>query len=95
MKKMFTLILMFIIIIFSLNGCSQKQECPPAPDPIIDVVYETKEVMVETPCVLPAPIKCDFKGEGYIPSIKLLECVIEQKRMLEYCTGKTKKKEEK
>jgi len=47
------------------------------------IVYKYKKVYVPTPCDV--TVKCDFTGEGYEPTSKLLECVIDQKRALEYC----------
>lgn len=65
-----------LIVLFFL-GCSK-------PIKIVnkDQVIE-KKVMVK--CPIPK-IDCDFNGEGFEPTKKLLECVIKQKKVLDLCT---------
>lgn len=47
------------------------------------IIYKVKKVYIPTPCDV--EVYCDFKGVGFDPTIKLLHCVEEQKRALEYC----------
>lgn len=76
-----TLTLLFIGCLgMLLSGCSEKQECLPE----VQVVYKTIEVPKVTSCKSPTVI-CDFSGDGYKPTKKLLECVVAQKRALEVC----------
>ncbi len=87
-RKYAALIVLFSVVTL-FTGCGSK--CPPTPEPIVKIVYKTKEVKVEVPCKLPE-IDCDFVGEGFVPTEKLLQCVVTQKRALETCSGITKKK---
>lgn len=76
--KTFSIILIMVSLL--LTGCSTKQE------PKTTIVYETKEILIPVPCKVPT-INCDFSGEGFIPTQKLLDCVILQKRALEACSS--------
>lgn len=75
MKK----IVILIFVTFMLFGCHQK-ECRPD----IQIQYETQEVIKYKPCITQEP-NCDFSGEGFIPTEKLLACVIEQKKIINVC----------
>jgi len=47
-------------------------------------VYKYKIKEVKVPVKLHVPeVKCDFKGDGFEPTIKLLECIVKQKKVLE------------
>lgn len=67
------------IVCLTFTGCSEK-ECQPE----IKTVYDVKEVVKMVPCS-PPKIDCDFKGDNFVPAKKLLECVVEQKRVIEAC----------
>lgn len=67
------------LISFLLVGCSSKQTV------VSDI--EIQKVYVPVKCEVPE-VHCDFKGEGYTPTQKLLECIVLQKRALEVCRGK-------
>lgn len=75
---------MFKYLIFTVSlllvGCSNNQVKKE-----LVVEYQTVEKIVVQKCEIPK-IDCDFRGEGFIPTEKLLECVIKQKRALEICT---------
>jgi len=73
--KIYKILIMVITIL--LTGCSCKE---PEPIRVIETVY----VNIPVKCILPK-VKCDLNGNGYVPTVKLLECVIEQKRALEVC----------
>lgn len=77
MKTYKMLITVLIVSIF-FGGCVSQ------PEPEIRTVYKTKEVKVPVKCKVPE-INCSFKGEGFEPTIKLLECIQLQKRALEAC----------
>lgn len=65
-----------------LTGCSTPPTKPVPPTIITE--YKTVEVFVNKPCDVPMP-DCDFKGDGFEPTVKLLKCVVDLKRALEYC----------
>jgi hypothetical protein len=79
--KIFNLLsLILAVVIFT--GCAGKQEeCVPTR------VVETQKVYIAVPCESPK-VKCDFKGNGFEPTTKLLACIVEQKRALEVCRSK-------
>lgn len=67
------IIILFMVII--LNGCV----CEPLPP---KVVTETIYVKVPVKHKLP-DINCDFSGDGFEPTEKLLQCIVKQKRVIE------------
>jgi len=69
--------LLVIMLGIFLAGCT----C----DPIIKevIIYKPRDVYIPTPCDI--DVQCEFNGLGYIPTSKLLECVVIQKKALEYC----------
>lgn len=74
----------FIFILLFLVGCSTvevRREQVLVDNPI--------EVGVPVPCKVDG-LTCDFTGDNYIPTYKLLQCVIVQKRIIEICSGKNK-----
>lgn len=82
MKILSSILLLCSIVI--LSGCGKE------PEPTIITKIEVQEKIVESnTCKIPE-ITCDFQGEGFEPTKRLLECVILQKRYLDICTGKTK-----
>ncbi len=82
--KILSSVLVILISMLLFTGCAQKHE------PIIITEVDVQEKVVESgKCNIPE-ISCDFKGEGFEPTKRLLECVILQKKYLDICTGKTK-----
>lgn len=80
--SLIVLILMFATIIFS--GCAQtvvKEKVVTA----IDTVEVTKIV----PCKIDG-LTCSFKGDQYLPTYYLLDCLRAHKRLLNICAGKNK-----
>ena len=71
------ILLIAISALLLMSGCADK-----TPRPIIKT--EIKEVYVEVPCSIPQ-ISCDFEGPGFVPTKKLLECVVTQKIALDTC----------
>lgn len=72
------------VIALLLTGCSYDQPTPKA-NPV-QILYKVKKVYVEVPCKVPA-VNCDFTGIGNEPIIKLLKCVVDQKKALDYCSN--------
>lgn len=70
-----------------ITGCSFCEPTPQDPVIIYKTVYKTKIVKTPVVCDIATPT-CDFKGKGYQPAIKAMECVTKQKRYIEACKGK-------
>lgn len=80
MKILSSLILLVLMVL--LTGCGSTKE------PLIITKIEIQEKLVEVnKCKVPE-LHCDFSGEGFEPTKRLLECVILQKKYLDICTGK-------
>jgi len=73
--KIFNIVLITLVGLVFI-GCGDPQ--PPKPT----IVYKTKIVYKSLPCKVPE-VKCDFSGKGFDPTVKLLECVILQKHVLD------------
>ena len=77
-----------IVLIMALGGLLMLTGCSTPPTkpvpPTIVTEYKTVEVYVHKPCDAPMP-NCDFKGDGFEPTVRLLECVVKLKRTVEYC----------
>jgi len=72
-------VLLLLMVVATVSGCASNAKVVTK-----DVlVYKYKNVYVPTPCKV--EVNCDFTGSGYEPTSKLLECVIDQKRALDYC----------
>lgn len=69
------------VVCLTFIGCAEK-ECRPEIRTVVDV----KEVVKSVPCV-PPKIECDFSGQSFVPVSKLLQCVVEQKRVIEACSS--------
>lgn len=69
--------MLLIAVAAILAGCCSDPEIREV------IVYKPKEVYVQQPCDV--EVKCEFGGEGYVPTSKLVQCIIEQKKALEYC----------
>lgn len=79
MKKVLFLWVFALLII----GCSNKEPEPcNCPEPI--QVNPTKIIEVPVKCPIPE-IDCDFTGDKFAPTGKLLECVVLLKHTLEAC----------
>jgi len=73
--KYLLLVSMTLIVI----GCGDKN---PNPEHDVVVVTKVKKIYIETGCKVPN-IDCDFTGDGFEPTVKLLECVSLQKHVLD------------
>lgn len=73
-----------ILAIVLLTGCSNK---PCEPKVVTEIKYIDRPVAVEVPvkCKIAQDVRCDFKGDGFMPTTKLLECIAIQKRVIESC----------
>lgn len=72
-----------ISLIILLNGCGEQTD-PLKPTSTKVQIVERKVIVA---CEIPK-IECEFSGEGFIPTKKLLECVKIQKEALRICTEK-------
>jgi len=68
-----------VLVMTLLAGCASA----PKPQVVDHVVYKVQKVYIPKPCDV--TVECDFTGDGYEPTMKLLRCVVKQKRALEYC----------
>jgi len=73
--------LLSLFVLIGLTGCSL---CPKPPQPEPRIIYKVKEVKVPVKCKIPK-INCDFNGTNFQPTVKLLECIVKQKRAIEMC----------
>lgn len=67
-------------IAMMLSGCTTTVNTPER----LVVKQEVVEKKVIVGCQLPK-IECEFTGEGFTPTEKLLDCVQKQKKALELC----------
>lgn len=74
----------FGIIILALFFISCSSKCSECLQPTSSKV-QTVEVKVPVACELPK-IECDFSGNAFVPTQKLLECIIIQKKLLKKCS---------
>lgn len=72
-------LLVIVLISLMFIGCGSKD---PKPTSLGNIVIEKK---VAVACEVPKA-ECDFKGEMFEPTIKLLECVKLQKEIIRICT---------
>jgi len=70
--------ILLIVLALGLTSCAERK-----PQVVDRVVYKVQKVYIVKPCDV--VVDCDFKGMGYEPTMKLLKCVVKQKRALEYC----------
>lgn len=82
--KIFNLLVLLSIGLF-IVGCGGKTTITKVPETVVKI-ETVKEYVVEK-CDVPADL-CEFTGEGFVPTEKLLDCVIVQKHFLEVCSGK-------
>ena len=73
-----------MLTLFILTGCSNAS-CEPKI--VTEIKYIDRPVTVEVPvkCKVAQDVYCEFKGDGFIPTTKLLECIAMQKRVIEQC----------
>jgi len=74
---------LLIFVSLLIAGCGHKTR-PPIIIEKIKPVYIYKTV----PCKIPN-VDCEFTGDGNLPTIKLLECIVKQKRAMESCSNTT------
>jgi len=67
------------IFALMLTGCFED---PKPPEKEVVIKTETQKVNTPVTCEVPK-VTCDFKGDGFTPTIKLLECVAKQKYILD------------
>ena len=79
--KIVTGVFMAIIVLLLCTGCSTTVK-----EKVVTVT-ETVEVKTPVPCEV-KDLTCSFEGEQYVPTKKLLECLIIHKRIIEICSGK-------
>ena len=80
-------LMILVLALGILTGCTTTLT---QPEPVIVYRTKVKEVKVPVYPVIPE-VKCDFKGTGFEPTVKLLECVINQKRVLDALRSKYSK----
>lgn len=74
--------LLFIGLMFIGCGVSYKQ----LPAEKVPVTQIQEKVVVKS-CPIPDLSQvCNFTGEGFVPTEKLLNCVVAQKKVLDSCT---------
>ena len=72
-KSLLTILVILTTLIFS--GCVAEK-----------IVYVDKPVPYAVPVKCEVPeVKCNFKGKGSEPILRLLECVVDQKKAMEVC----------
>lgn len=84
MKLSNILLLLFIfgMIAMMFIGCSSKttEDIQPCSSKV-----EVVEVKVPVACNVPK-VECDFSGDNFEPTQKLLDCLILHKKLLKACT---------
>lgn len=73
--------LVFFILWLILNGCSLNKDNLQPTSSKVQIV----EKVVPVACPI-EKVECDFTGKDFVPTKKLLECVILQKRIIEQCS---------
>jgi len=76
-------IILSALIAMLFTGCGVEPK-PCVPKTVTKVIYKTKIVKVPVPCDMKKPT-CDFKGDGYEPSIRMMECIVTQKKVIDAC----------
>lgn len=80
-SRTFTILFCVVVLASVLAGCGVKTITKT--ELVVDT--QTQDVYIPVKCEIPE-ISCEFKGEGFVPTEKLLDCVIKQKRAIEICT---------
>jgi len=73
MIRKYLLIALAILITITFSGCVKKV--------YIDVPVP---YAVPTPCKVPT-VSCSFSGDGSEPVVRLLECIVKQKKAMKVC----------
>ena len=81
-------IICLIFVSLFLVGCATTKIKQLSGETVVKI-EKVKEYVVEK-CHVPDDL-CEFSGEGFIPTEKLLNCIIIQKRYLDICSGKIAK----
>lgn len=81
--KIFNLLMLVGLGLFII-GCGGKTTITKVPETVVKI-ETVKEYVVEK-CTVPKDL-CEFTGEGFVPTEKLLDCVILQKHFLKVCSG--------
>lgn len=81
--KIFSISLFFIIVL--LSGCASTKVKEVKGETVVKI-EKVKEYVIEK-CNVPDNL-CEFSGNGFIPTEKLLNCVVTQKHYLDICSGK-------
>ena len=72
------LVILAILTTLTFSGCATTEK----------IVYVDKPVPYAVPVKCKVPeVSCNFKGEGSEPILRLLECVVDQKKAMEVCNG--------
>lgn len=82
--RLAVIVLVLCVAILFFNGCSTTKIVE-KPITVVDTVETPKPV----PCKVEG-LYCSFDGTQYIPTMKLLQCLIIHKRIIEICSGKNK-----
>ena len=76
LRNLLMILVTLTMLIFS--GCATTDK----------IVYVDKPVPYAVPVKCEVPeVTCDFKGEGSEPILRLLECVVDQKKAIAVCQG--------
>jgi hypothetical protein len=62
--------------------------CPEPPEPRIITKTETITVKVPVKCESIKRPKCEFSGDGFTPTTKLMTCLVDQAVFIKACTKK-------
>lgn len=73
------LIAIVTMMLIGIWGCSSKEEVKPCVSKV-EVVKEYVPVACDVP-----DVNCEFSGDNFTPTQKLLECVVLQKKALDLC----------
>lgn len=82
--RLVTIVVVLLCALIMFNGCATTV----VKEKIVPVV-ETVEVTKIIPCKVEG-LTCSFKGEQYLPTKYLLDCLIVHKKLLNICTGQNK-----
>ena len=74
MIRNYLLIVLATLTTLTFSGCSWCET----------IVEVPKPYAVPTPCEVPK-VNCKFSGDGSEPVVRLLECIVEQKKAMEVC----------
>lgn len=78
----FCILFLLALIVLVCEGCCGKSQSEAT-----KTVVSTDVVQVKLPVACQFPkVACDFGGDGFVPTEKLLDCIIIQKRLMEKCS---------